>query len=273
MVIHVTITIITILLSFFPLLFGIRVSLGDILEVWFNTMEIRYYDLAEAHLAEGVVIVIDVLRAFTTAAYAFQGGARKIFPVGEVAEALALRTQIPGSLVMGEEGGYRPEAFDLSNSPTEIRQMDLHGEVLIQRTSAGTQGLVRAKAAAHLLAASFVIARATADFVKNLSPHVVSIIITGASRNKHGADDRACGEYIAELLRGHDPNPVEFTKRVWDLFGGKGSLRNVPAHFGADDLDLSLQVNLFDFCLITHQEGPRRVITTIFPGGGADQAG
>src|SRR6266540_3715942 len=51
--------------------------------------------------ATGAVIAIDVLRAFTTAAFAFAAGARDILLVSTVGEALALRERFPGSFVMG----------------------------------------------------------------------------------------------------------------------------------------------------------------------------
>ena len=68
----------------------------------------------------GTVVVVDVLRAFTTAAYAFAGGTSEIWLVSGVDEALALRRSVPGALVMGEVLGRRATGFDLSNSPVEI---------------------------------------------------------------------------------------------------------------------------------------------------------
>ncbi|HSG66484.1 MAG TPA: 2-phosphosulfolactate phosphatase, partial [Gammaproteobacteria bacterium] len=104
--------------------------------------------------ADGVVVVIDVLRAFTTAAFAFERGAREIVLVATVDEAFALRGRIPGSLLIGEVGGLPIDGFDLPNSPTAVAAADLDGRRLILRTSSGTQGVVRAERAEHLLGAS-----------------------------------------------------------------------------------------------------------------------
>ncbi|TLN00713.1 2-phosphosulfolactate phosphatase, partial [bacterium] len=41
--------------------------------------------------ADGLVVVIDVLRAFSTDAFALAGGVQRILLVSEVEEALALR--------------------------------------------------------------------------------------------------------------------------------------------------------------------------------------
>ena len=94
-------------------------------------MNFHYTSLDDCHTAKGVVIVIDVLRAFSTAAYAFSRGAREILLVSTVEEALSLRQQIPHSRVMGEVGGLRPEGFDFGNSPTYISQEDFSGMTLI----------------------------------------------------------------------------------------------------------------------------------------------
>ena len=73
----------------------------------------------------GTVIIIDVLRAFTTAAVAFSRGADKIILVAEVDEALALRGRGMGDLCMGEMGGMRPDGFDFGNSPFELSHADV----------------------------------------------------------------------------------------------------------------------------------------------------
>jgi hypothetical protein len=44
---------------------------------------------------------------------------------------------------MGEVGGRRPAGFDLGNSPTLLAASDVRGRALIQRTSAGAQGLMQ----------------------------------------------------------------------------------------------------------------------------------
>ena len=53
----------------------------------------RYAEPEE--LAGGTAVVIDVLRAATTIAYALDAGAKEIIPCLEVADALALAEQFP----------------------------------------------------------------------------------------------------------------------------------------------------------------------------------
>src|SRR6516164_10383918 len=126
-------------------------------------MEISIYSLLEgAKRATGTVAVIDVFRAFTTAAVALANGASSIVIVRTVDEALALREAGIGQICMGEVRGRAPPSFDFGNSPFEISGVDFHGKTIIQRTSAGTQGIVAAaNQADRLYAASLVTAEAT----------------------------------------------------------------------------------------------------------------
>ena len=157
-------------------------------------MKFNYLTNENCHTAEGVVVVIDVLRAFSTAAYAFAAGAESITLVGDVDEALALKSKMPSALIMGEVMGVRPKNFDFGNSPTEIAQKNLRGKHLIQRTSAGTQGVVRSVNAEKLFTASFVVAKATVIAIRQLEPAEVSFVITG---RYFDSEDKACADYLA----------------------------------------------------------------------------
>jgi 2-phosphosulfolactate phosphatase len=165
-------------------------------------MRIQRATLETCNTATGTVVAIDVIRAFTTAAFALAAGARDIVLAGEVEEALALRERFPGALLMGEVNGVQPESFDLGNSPSALIGLDLAGRRIIQRTSAGTQGVVRSTQAQALLTGSFVCASATARYLRKQNPASVTFVITGASPRTNGDEDAACADYIQALLRG-----------------------------------------------------------------------
>ncbi len=79
-------------------------------------IEIARATLETCTEATATVVVIDVLRAFTTAAFAFAAGIVDMTPVAGVQEALVLRERYPGYLAAGEERGRPIAGFDLSNS-------------------------------------------------------------------------------------------------------------------------------------------------------------
>lgn len=227
-------------------------------------MEIHFATLDDCAEAAGVVVVIDVCRAFTTAAYALHAGAERILLVGSVEEALGLRAQIPGSVVMGEVGGLPAPGFDLWNSPVEVSRSDLKGKTVIQRTSAGTQGVVRAVRAEHLLAASFAVAGATAQAVRALNPRSLTFVVTGARPEdaRFGQEDRACGEYISALLRGEPPDPSRFLTWLED-FVTVHHLNEAREPFRSQfyaDLELCRAADRFDWPMPVTREDGRLVL-------------
>lgn len=227
-------------------------------------MIFHYRDLENCHTAQGVVILIDVLRAFSTAACAFSRGAREILLVSTVAEALALKSRLPGAKAMGEVGGLPPAGFDFGNSPTHLSGQHLWGISLIQRTGAGTQGAVRSKNAEVMLAASFVVADATVRFVSNLGASELTFVITGKFDDR-GDEDLACAEYLEERLKGNQPDPKPLMKRVFDSRDALQHLDPAETGFPLSDLDYCTQVDKFDFAMPITREAGRLVMRAVKP--------
>ena len=228
-------------------------------------VEIRRASLDTCAGATGTVVVIDVLRAFSTAAYAFAAGASEILLVSTVDEALSLRAQRLGSLAMGEVGGLKPERFDYGNSPYEISVQDFAGQPLIQRTSAGTQGVVRSSRADTLLASSFVCARATADFIGRHAPEIVTFVITGLGPEGRGDEDAACADYIEALLRGESLDIQKFVGRVRNSTDGRALAAPDLPEMLAFDLEYCLMVDRFDFVLQVHRRNGVLIMKPVHP--------
>jgi 2-phosphosulfolactate phosphatase len=218
-------------------------------------VKFSYASLEDCHMARGVVIVIDVLRAFSTAAYAFSLGSKEILLVSTVEEALSLRQHIPNSRVMGEVKGLRPEGFDFGNSPTYLSQENLADITMIQRTSAGTQGVVRSENAERLFAASFVVADATVKQVNKLGAEDVTFVITGKTA-EGGDEDFACGEYLEALFKGIRPDPGPFVQRVFNSRDGLLHIDPNRIGFPFSDLEYCTQIDKFNFAMpITRADG------------------
>ena len=221
-------------------------------------MQIEYASLETCDNASDTVVVIDVCRAFTTAAFAFAAGARDIILVSTVEEAFDLRQRFPGALVMGEVGGLPVQGFDYSNSPDDLVRVDLSGRRLIQRTSAGTQGIVRSVQAETLLASSFVCADATARYVKDLAPDRVTFVITGMDVQDDAGEDRACAEYIAALLNELEPDVTPYLRwtRNWPRESDIGQFSPTALAGLLRDRERCIEVNRFDFTLrVRRQSG------------------
>lgn len=225
-------------------------------------MKFHYTNLETCHEATGVVVVIDVIRAFTNAAFAFHRGASEIYPVSGVDEALQLKLHIPNSLVFGEVGGLPPEGFDFGNSPTQTNALDLNGKVVIQRTGAGTQGIARSVKARQIIAASFVVAHQTVKYLLKLSPEEVTFVATGQTFDG-GEEDLACAEYLEALLRGDSPDPAPFLERVRNSNDAKIFYNIQMSQFPEFDLIHCTSLDKFDFAMIVAKENGHHIMRAV----------
>ena len=211
-----------------------------------------------ARQATGAVAIIDVFRAFTTAAVAFANGAAKIIMVGTVEEALGLRDSGLAQVCMGEVGGHAPPGFDYGNSPFEISEVDFAGKVIAQRTGAGTQGIVAARKAEVLYAASLVTARATARALLAHGGERITLVAMGNRAVARTDEDELCALHLRNLLEGR-PGNAEAVRQVI-LAGGeiwRFHTAGDPHH--PRDLDIALDVDRFDFAIRVRMEDGRPV--------------
>ena len=184
-------------------------------------MEIRIGSLTrDAEEAQGAALVIDVFRAFTTAAIAFDRGAERITLVAEVAEALAIRRRNPAiaDILMGEVDGKRPDGFDYGNSPYEALTVDFAGKSVVQSTRAGTVGTAAAGAAGcdPIYVTSFVVAGATVRALRaeNPAPERVTILAMGDQGVNRSDEDEHCALYLRNRLEGRNPDPEAVRKLI-----------------------------------------------------------
>lgn len=224
-------------------------------------MDIFIHSLLEgATQATGVVAVIDVFRAFTTAAVALANGASRIIMVSSVEEALALRDAGIGQVCMGEVRGRAPEAFDFGNSPFEISAVDFSGKTIIQRTSAGTQGIVAAaNRADRLYAASLVIADATVRAMLMSEPDRISIVAMGGDGLKRTDEDEVCAIHLRNRLEGRPGDP-EAAHRLIRAGGEVVRFRDpMRPYLHPQDVDIALDIDRFDFAIRVSIEDGRPV--------------
>lgn len=228
-------------------------------------MKMQRADLETCAQAHGAVVVIDVLRAFSTAAFAFAAGVDSILLVSTVAEALALRKELPGSLAMGEVDGLPIPEFDFGNSPPQFDGFDLTGHILIQRTTAGTQGVVRSHNADLLLAASFCTARATVRLLQRAAPATLTFVLTGIRKGGWGDEDAACADYMEALLNGESPDLEQFFERVRRSAPGRQFTDPCLPEFPLQDLEYCLQVDRFPFAMQVERQDGRHILRQVFP--------
>jgi 2-phosphosulfolactate phosphatase len=212
--------------------------------------------IAGAKEARGLTVIIDVYRACTCAAYAMARSAQDIVLVGEAKDAFELKKKFPEAILMGEHFGKHIDGFDFDNSPTHVAESprDFTRKRFIQRTSAGTQGVVHAKHADEIVLGNFVCANAIADYIRRQNPTVVSIVGMGDAGVSKTDEDEAFSEWLAASLQnGASVEAAPYLDKARKAQAVKHFEKNTPEAPSAD-VDYCLRFDAFDFVLTVHQE-------------------
>ena len=206
--------------------------------------------LQGARAATGTAVIIDVFRAFTTAAFCVGAGAREIVLVGTPQEAFAIREREPSAFLTGEVDGRPIDGFDVGNSPSKIVDLDLNGRLVVQRSSSGTQGVVAAVACDEIVLGSFVIASATCRYVRSRGRDA-SLVAMGDGGAVPNAEDEACARFMEGRLNGEATDAAL-------LIVALPQWKNIqwPWWFPKEDAELATEVDRFDFALpVTREDG------------------
>ena len=214
-------------------------------------MNIEIYHLIDgARLADGLVVVIDVLRAFSMECYLYALGAAEIRPVGSIEEAFAWKKKDPGCILVGERRGRKIDGCDLGNSPSSIDPGMIRGKRIIHTTSAGTQGLVNVMRAEELLTGSFVNAGAIAGYIRERDPEKVSLVCMGKGGVEQAEEDELCAGYIRSLLTGNGMADIDGKLEALMYGGGKHFFDPALSEvFPEKDFWMCIDRDCFDFVL------------------------
>ena len=211
---------------------------------------VKLYSLLDgACQATGTAVIIDVYRAYSTAAVAFLRGAEKIILVAGVEEALDLRARGLGDLCMGEQDSITPPGFDFGNSPYQLSQADVRGKTLIQSTSAGTKGANAAGNADRVYVVALVNAAATARAVLADRPEQVSIVAMGSQGVMRTDEDEQCALYLRNLILGHSPDPEAVRSLVLSADTSVKFDDPTRPEFDRRDRDIALRIDSVPFAI------------------------
>jgi 2-phosphosulfolactate phosphatase len=163
--------------------------------------------LTSRDLSTTTCVVFDVLRATSSMLTALDNGAEAIIPVGEIAEALALRRARPEVLLAGERNGLRIRKeltggvdFDFGNSPRDFAPEKVRDRTIAWTTTNGT-GALRACARAELvLLGALVNLGALTEVLNQLRPKNLVLVCAGTFESAAFEDQFAAGALI-DLLR------------------------------------------------------------------------
>jgi 2-phosphosulfolactate phosphatase len=205
--------------------------------------------VAGARAARGLVVVIDVFRAFSVAAHAFARGARTIFPVAEIADARELKRLHPDWLLIGERHARPLPGFDCGNSPTELERFELRGRTIIHTTHSGTQGLAAASDADQVITGSLVNAAAIVRYIRSRAPSTVTLVRMGHEAVERCAEDDLCAQLLQQRLAGEQPTVADVRERLRSAASAQKFFDPACDWASQRDFELCTQVDAFDFVL------------------------
>ncbi|MFF1308043.1 2-phosphosulfolactate phosphatase [Streptomyces sp. NPDC058307] len=225
-------------------------------------MRSRFLGIPELTRTPAVAVVVDVLRAFTVAACAFDGGAEKIVLASSEEEALELKARRPGWLALKD--GAPASGFDAFNSPAMLATHDLSGRTIVQKTTSGTVGALAVAEARLLLCASFVVAGATARLLRERGAREVTFVVTG--EEGRAEEDLACAEYIGRRVESAEVDAEPYLRRArdsrWAAELAQGARRGLPG-VHPDDVGLCLEADRFPFAMAAGREGGLMVLRPV----------
>lgn len=219
-------------------------------------MEINILQLLDgARDAKGLTVIIDVFRAFSTACYAFDRGASRIFPIGDIGLAYEIKSQNPDFVLIGERNEQKPPGFDFGNSPSQLLKGNLTGKTIVHTTSSGTQGIANAKNADEIITGSFVNAGAIIRYIQQKNPGTVSLVCMGYACEYPTDEDTLCAEFIKNELLGLSNNFKEMVKIIKAGSGSRFFDPQKQSWSPQADFELCLDINRFSFVLKVENEG------------------
>jgi len=192
------------------------------------------------------VVVVDVIRATTTATTAISLG-RRVFPVQTTDEAFVLASTLQDPLLVGELGGNMPYGFEMTNSPAQIAvRNDIHRPMILV-SSSGTHLLLNAAGSNGVYIACFRNMSAIAEYL--VGKHDCIAILGAGTRGQFRREDQMGCAWVAEKLiqagyEAENPQTSEYIS-LW-----KGiSPENVRGGRSAEYLQRSHQEQDLEFVL------------------------
>lgn len=198
-----------------------------------------------------LVVVIDVLRAFTTACFAMNNNPRDYIIVSDIDSAHKLRKENPNYILMGERHGFKIPGFDYGNSPEEIKNVDFSNKTIVHTTTLGTKGIISAlKHTKEIITGSFVNAKAIINYIKKENPNVVYLFSTYGLFD--GNEDLMCAKYIKGYFE-NKPLDINIIKK--NLITHESGIRyliNPRTEYSERDFFLALELDKFNFIIKAH---------------------
>jgi 2-phosphosulfolactate phosphatase len=134
--------------------------------------------------------------------------------------------------------------------------VDFSGKTIIQRTSAGTQGITAAHQARRLYASALVTASATARCMRSGNPDRITLVAMGKNALERTDEDELCALHLRNLLEGRSGDPNAVRQVILAAAEAARFRKADPPHLHPGDLDIALDIDRHDFAIrVTSEDG------------------
>lgn len=170
-------------------------------------------------------IAIDVLRATTTMAAAFNAGAEAIQVFSDLEKLLSTSESWPAEkrIRAGERGGQKVDGFDLGNSPRDHSPEITKGKRLFMSTTNGTRCLQRIQDSPIVITAALTTRQAVVDYLLKHRPANIWLVGSGWEGDYSLEDTVCAGAIIQGII-----NDAQLT--YTDIIGNDSALASVSLY-------------------------------------------
>ncbi|AEH44711.1 2-phosphosulfolactate phosphatase [Thermodesulfatator indicus DSM 15286] len=206
---------------------------------------------------EGLIVLVDILRATSTIVTALSCGALRVKPVASIEEALLYSKQ--DYLLAGERECVPPEGFQAGNSPIEAQNF-AQAKVVLTTTN-GTKALSFVKRAKAICAGAFLNLAAVSKFAERFEE--VTVLCAGTNGDLSLEDFLWAGKFLGYLFNYERENDAaivafEYAREISDIL--KEIIKSPHARrlekFGFyKDIEFCARLNIYNTVPILTSEG------------------
>ena len=166
-----------------------------------------YFPETEEQFNDGIVVMIDVLRASTTVCAALYNNAKEVISADSPEKAVKIYSSLSKEVrfLGGEKNCIKVDGFDAGNSPAEYSDEIVNGKTVILTTTNGTKIFQKAKFAKHKIVGAFVNFNSVLDYLSELvrnnenENQRVTLLCAGSNGRLAYEDTLCAGAYITLL--------------------------------------------------------------------------
>lgn len=195
-----------------------------------------------------ITIVIDVFRAFTTACYVLDQNPNQYVYATKSSVLEKFAINCTNVFFIGKNEVGAKVKYDIPNSPTRVKEVNLSNKIVLHRTEAGSKGILNAVNADIILATSFVNISATVKYIKKFKNPEIKIIAMGHEARTPSLEDDLCAKYIQSLLDDEYFDITDFVKELKNN-SGKYFFLDDQWQYPKKDFEYCLKIDEFDFAI------------------------